>query len=82
MAAVMIGLCVVAAAFITGMGFLRWYRNPEHLRWIRIEKRARVRAAAERAARRYASLPSVTVAPPLVPLPPVAPAESRDGQAA
>ena len=68
----LVTFCVIAASAILGVAVLRWWRNPEFLRWIRIEKRARTRAAAQRAAERYASLPSITVKPPLEPA--VAPA--------
>lgn len=76
----LVSFCVIAAAAILGVAILRWWRNPEFLRWIRIEKRARTREAAARVAERYASLPSITVMPPLEPSAPptplVAPNES------
>jgi hypothetical protein len=78
----LVSFCVVAALAILGVAVLRWWRNPEFLRWIRIEKRARTREAAARVAARYASLPSITVKPPLEPAAPPASLAGRKESAA
>lgn len=70
---VLVAMCGVSAAVVLAIALVRWVRDPEALRWARIEQRARTREAAARAAARYASLPSITVAAPLVPFVPPAP---------
>ena len=66
--AVLIGICVIAAALVTAIAVVRYFRDDETLRWERIAQRARVREAATRAAAKYEALPAMTVAAPLVPV--------------